>query len=85
MGNTAPLSDTIITALSRLIDDSQIEPKREPSHSDLDFLFRRVGLDKFDPRLRGQTVGKSKRVRAVLSEALEHDRFYATISDSLVR
>jgi len=71
--NTAPLSDTIITALSRLIDDSQVEQKREPSHSDLDFLFTRVGLNKLDPRSQGQTVGKAKRVRAVLSGALEHN------------
>jgi hypothetical protein len=68
----APLSDTVIIALARLIDDSQ-ETRREPSHSDLGFCFARVGLNCADPRAVGQTVGKSKRVRAVLSWALDND------------
>lgn len=71
--DTAPLSDTIITALSRLIDDSQAETKREPSHSDLTFIISRVGLTEVDPKFQGQTVGKAKRVRAVLSWAFENN------------
>lgn len=70
--DTAPLSDTIITALSRLIDDSQVE-KREPSHSDLTFIISRVELTKVDPKFQGQIVGKAKRVRAILSWALENN------------
>ncbi|MEA4882973.1 MAG: abortive infection family protein [Clostridia bacterium] len=69
----APLSDTIITALARLVDDSQEATRRDPSHSDLDFRFRRVGLESADPSAMGQKVGKAKRVRAVLSSALDND------------
>ena len=68
----APLSDAIVTALSRLVDDSQSET-REPSHSDLQFLFDRTGVSAGDPKAQGQIVGKAKRVRAVLSWALEHE------------
>jgi hypothetical protein len=67
----APLSDAIITALARLVDDSQSET-REPSHSDLEFQFIRAGLSAGDPKTQGQTVGKAKRVRGTLSWALEH-------------
>lgn len=69
----APLSETIITALARLVDDSQEEGRRDPSHSDLDFYFKRANLTRADPRAMGQVVGKSKRVRAVLSWALDND------------
>lgn len=79
---TAPLSDAIITALSRLIDDSQADIKREPSHSDLEFIISRVGLSNADPKFHGQTVGKAKRVRAVLSWALENN---SSIGESLVK
>jgi hypothetical protein len=47
--SSAPLSDVIITALSRLIDDSQTET-REPSHSDLDYLVTRCALSAGDPK-----------------------------------
>jgi len=66
------LSDAIVTALSRLIDDGQAEAKREPTHSTLSFHFERLGLNDGDPVRSGQTVGKAKRVRAVLSWAMEH-------------
>lgn len=66
----APLSDTIVVALARLVDDSQAS--REPTHSDIDFQVRRVGLATADPRAQGQSVGKSKRVRAILSWSLEN-------------
>src|SRR5437016_3864403 len=66
------LSDALITALSRLVDDGQTETKREPTHSTLTFHFQQVRLSKGDPAEAGQTVGKAKRVRAVLSWAIEH-------------
>lgn len=66
----APLSDAIIIALSKLVDDAQTE-RREPSHSELEFAIQQTGLTKFDPKSSGQNVGKAKRVRAVLSAALE--------------
>lgn len=65
-----PLTDSIITSVSRLIDDAQKE-KREPSHSDLDFLIKMAGLDEVDPRNQGRTVGKAKRIKEVLYWAFE--------------
>lgn len=66
----APLSDPIIIAVARLVDDAQTET-REPSHSDIEFQIQRVQLLPADPKSQGQLVGKAKRVRAVLSWALE--------------
>jgi hypothetical protein len=66
----APLNDAIIVALARLVDDAQSET-REPSHSDLEFQISRSGLAGGDPKAQGQVVGKAKRIRAVLSWALE--------------
>jgi hypothetical protein len=72
--NAAPLTDDIATALASLVGDAQSDRPREPSHSDLTFLFRNHGLDSADPVQQGQgTVGKTKRVRAVLYWALEHN------------
>jgi hypothetical protein len=68
----APLSDAIIVAVSQLVDDAQTE-RREPSHSDLEFEIKRASLTAGDPKNSGQTVGKAKRVRAVLSWALENE------------
>lgn len=72
MSQKAPLSDTIITVIGRMVDDAQ-SVTREPNHSDLEFAFSRAGLSAADPNKRGQVLGKAKRVRAVLSWALEHD------------
>lgn len=66
----APVTDAIIIAVSRLLDDAGAT--REPSHSDIDFQVARVGLEAADPKAQGQPVGKAKRVRAILSWALEH-------------
>ena len=68
-----PLTDPIVVALASLVDDSQAEVKREPSHSDLDFVIKRADLSEADPKKHGQIVGKAKRVRAILSWALEHN------------
>lgn len=67
-----PLTDTILIAISRLVDDAQIE-RREPSHSAIDYEIRRVNLQNGDPKTHGQLVGKAKRVRSALSWALEND------------
>jgi hypothetical protein len=64
--NSAPLSDAIIVAVAKLVDEAQSET-REPSHADIEFQIIQAGL------AQGQTVGKAKRVRATLSWALEHD------------
>jgi hypothetical protein len=72
MTTTAPLTDAVIFALARLVDDAQSET-REPSHSDLDFQINRSQLTAGDPKAQGQLVGKAKRVRGALSWALEND------------
>ncbi|SHN30711.1 abortive infection family protein [Rhizobacter sp. OV335] len=67
---TAPLNDEIIVALGQLVDDAQTG-RRDPSHSDIEHLILRHSLRAGDPNSNGQTVGKMKRIRAVLSWALE--------------
>ena len=67
-----PLSDTIVIAVARLVDDAQADKSREPTHSDLEFQFSRARLTQPDPKSQGQSVGKAKRVRAVLSWALDN-------------
>lgn len=71
-GGTAPLTDAIVIALSQLIDDAQTE-RRDPSHYDLEIQIKRAGLATGDPNSQGQTLGKAKRVRAVLNWSIEHD------------
>lgn len=67
-----PISDTIIAAMAQLIDDSKSNGQyRDPTHSDLDFYVSQAGLAAFDPKGQGQVVGKAKRIRAILHEALE--------------
>lgn len=69
----APLTDAIIVALSKLVDDAQAESYREPSHSEIQIQIDRVGLSSCDPKQQGQSLGKAKRVRAVLNWAIEND------------
>jgi hypothetical protein len=71
MAKTAPLTDAIVFAVARLVDDSQTE-SRFPSHSDIEFMVGKCGLTAADPKSAGQVVGKAKRVRAILSWAIEH-------------
>lgn len=66
-----PLTDTIIIAISRLVDDAQVET-REPSHSDIEYEIKRVNLQLGDPKAQGQLVGKAKRVRSTLSWSMEN-------------
>lgn len=70
--SVAPLSDAIIVAVARLVDDAQCDT-REPSHSDIEFQINRTGLSAGDPKAQGQLVGKAKRVRGTLSWAFEND------------
>ncbi|SRR6266516_1587664 len=67
----APLNDAIVVALSKLVADAQTE-RRDPSHNDLEFQIARAGLGAADPNKQGQVLGKAKRVRAVLTWALEN-------------
>jgi len=69
---TLPINDTIISAVAGLVDDARSDTNRIPSHSDISFEVGRAGLSSVDPKELGQQVGKAKRVRTVLSWALEH-------------
>ncbi|MES1951648.1 hypothetical protein S4A8_12377 [Salinisphaera sp. S4-8] len=69
-----PITDHIVAAVSKMVDDSQVEGYREPSHSDIEFYVSRAGLTDADPKAQGQTVGKAKRVRAILSWAIDNDQ-----------
>lgn len=66
------ISETIITAVSRLVDDGQAEVKREPTHSAIEFQITKAKLSAGDPNKSGQVVGKAKRVRGVLSWGMEN-------------
>lgn len=66
----APLSDSIVVAVARLVEDAGAS--REPTHSDIDFQVSRAGLAAADPKTQGQPVGKAKRIRAILSWSLEN-------------
>lgn len=65
-----PLNDTLVYAFAQAVDDAAPAQTREPSHADLDFIFQKSGVVEGDPKAKGQTVGKAKRVRAVLSWAV---------------
>lgn len=65
---SAILTDPIIGAVSRLF-----APEREPSHAPIEELVRRTGLSAGDPGLSDKPVGKEKRVRQVLSWAIENE------------
>ncbi len=67
-----PLSDAVITAMARLVDDSQEEAFRQPTHSELTHEFGRAGALEGDPNRDGNPVGKAKRVRGVLSWTIEN-------------
>ncbi len=69
-GMGAPmLNDEVMTALARFFDEG-----RGPSHDELDRLVTRAGLRSADPRASGDTtVGKMKRIRAVLGYAIDNE------------
>lgn len=71
---SAPLTDAVIAALARLVDDSQSPTgSRQPSHSEIEAQFQRAGLTHCDPNRAGMPIGKAKRVRGVLHWAIEND------------
>lgn len=67
-----PLNDSIAVAISKMVDDSQTGT-REPSHYDIEYEFSRAELNEADPKQSGKTVGKAKRVRAVLTWAIDNN------------
>lgn len=69
-----PITDTIIAAVAQLVNDSKPGGEyRDPTHSDIEFYVARTGLTSADPKSQGQTVGKAKRVRAILSWAIDNN------------
>lgn len=66
-----PVNDAVIYALARLVDDAQ-KDRRDPSHSDIEFQINKAGLSCADPNKEGPPVGKTKRVRAVLTWGIEN-------------
>ncbi len=71
---SAPLTDAVIAALARLLDDSQSPTgSRQPSHSEIEGQFRRADLMQADPNRAGRPIGKAKRIRGVLHWAIEND------------
>jgi len=67
-----PLDDAISNAIARLVNDSQQDEKRNPSHYEIEFEIQKAGLLEFDPNKTGsKPVGKMKRVKTVLIYALE--------------
>ena len=69
------LTESVVQAVARLVDDAPPSPTRSPSHNDLERVISRSGLERFDPhKMFGATkVGKYKRIREVLTAALDHD------------
>jgi hypothetical protein len=67
-----PITDSIIMSVARLVDDSQVE-SRQPTHNDLEIQIKRAGLWSADPKSQGLSVGKTKRVTAVLNWAIENN------------
>ena len=60
------IDDGIAIAISKLVDDSQSD-RRDPSHSEIEFIIKRHGLAEFDPNKPGLApVGKAKRIRQVM-------------------
>lgn len=68
-----PLNDTVIVAVSQLVDDAQTAT-RDPSHSDIGYEIKRANLLLGDPNAQDRKpVGKAKRVRSTLSWAMENN------------
>jgi hypothetical protein len=67
-----PINDSILVALAQLVDDAQTG-RRDPSHEQIGFCIEKAKLKYADPLSQGQTVGKTKRLRAVFSQALNDD------------
>lgn len=67
----APLSEAIVAAVSRLVDDR--DRPRDPTHSAITAVVAACELKDIDPARRGQAVGKEKRVRGILDWALSND------------
>jgi hypothetical protein len=68
-----PISDGLIIAISKLVDDAQVE-SREPTHYDLEVHIAKAGLTSVDPKTKIHVIGKAKRIRAILNWAIENNK-----------
>lgn len=66
-----PLTEAIVAAISRLVDDR--EHPRDPTHSAIAAVVLACDLKDIDPARRPQPIGKEKRVRGILDWALVND------------
>jgi len=73
------INDEIVSVVARFFDGGA-----GPSHEELTRLIGRVGLSHVDPRTThpGEQVGKMRRVREVLSHAIDND---ARAGDRLIK
>lgn len=78
-----PITDTIIIAISKLIDDAQVD-SREPTHYDLETQIKKAELIAVDPKAQGHTFGKAKRIRAILNWAIDNDTQKGSVLISLI-
>lgn len=68
------LNETIIHALSQIVNDGTEEIKRKPTHSQLEDIVNRAGLSKgYVKSINGNSIGKAKRMLHVLNYAFEFD------------
>jgi hypothetical protein len=69
------LTYDLTTAIAKLVDDANEAEYREPSHYDLEEVFRRAGVADLDPKQNPSwRGGKRKRVAAVLNDAVDSGR-----------
>jgi hypothetical protein len=73
MADCPPINESIMIAVAKLVDDSQESDRRDPAHSDLEFLINNSGLQAADPSKQGRPVGKSKRIKTVLNWAISNN------------
>lgn len=66
-----PLTEAIIHAVCRLVDDHG--SPREPSHSQVGFVIEQAGLSEVDHAENPRPAGKERRLRAILTWAHVND------------
>lgn len=72
---TIPVTEVIAQALAQFAENAGANGEwRDPSHADIEFHVNAAGLQAHDPRQQGQsTIGKARRVRAILYAAMDAD------------
>lgn len=70
---TIPVTEVIAQALAQFVEHAGANGEwRDPSHGDIEFHVNAAGLSDHDPRQKGQaTIGKARRVRAILYGAMD--------------